>query len=349
MQRFVASIIISFLFIAILFGLPVTASNKIILRCADVQPPGYPTVESMLFMSRLVKEQTKGRIEILVYPNGSLGSESSVVEMVKLGALDMGRVSISQVLEANPDMEVLIFPYIFRDNVHKWNILGGPIGNSMLKGLSKANLIGLCFLESGYRSFYNTKRPIYRPTDLQGLKIRVQPSQMMIKLIEFFGAAAVPIDYNEVYPALTAKAIDGAENNLPSFLSTGHYKVARYYSFDRHSSIPEVVLISKKVWLKLTVSDQQIISKAAKESVPYQRNLWDKFENESYFKLQQEGCKFNEVDLEAFKQRFQSFYQKYNSSFQSIIDQINQVELNPSGRVFIVKNKYAFADPVSRK
>jgi tripartite ATP-independent transporter DctP family solute receptor len=276
-------------------------------------------------MSQLVKEQTKGRIEIVVYPNSSLGSESSVVEMVKLGALDMGRVSISEVVEVNPNMEVLILPYIFRDDTHKWKVLDGPIGNSMLEGLSKANLIGLCFLESGYRSFYNTKRPIYRPTDLKGLKIRVQPSKIMIKLIEFFGAAAVPINYNEVYPALTAKAIDGAENNLPSFLSTGHYKIARYYSFDRHSSIPEVVLISKKIWSKLAASDQEIIKKAAKESVPYQRNLWDKFENESFLKLQQEGCKFNEVDLEAFKQRFKSYYQMYDSKYLAIIDEINQV------------------------
>jgi TRAP-type transport system periplasmic protein len=325
LQRFVTYMIIGFVLITSLFGLPVTASTQIILRCADVQPPGYPTVESMLYMSRLVKKETKGRIEILVYPNGSLGSESSVVEMIKLGILDMGRVSITQVVEANPDMEVLMLPYIFKDNTHKWKILDGTIGNNMLEGLSKANLIGLCFLESGYRSFYNTKRPIYSPSDLKGLKIRVQPSQIMIKMIELFGAAAVPIDYNEVYPALTAKAIDGAENNLPSFLSMEHYKVARYYSFDRHSSIPEVVLISKKFWTKLTVSDQQIIRQAAKESVPYQRKLWDKFENESYLKLQQEGCKFNEVDLEAFKQRFKSFYQMYDGRYLSLIDEINRV------------------------
>jgi tripartite ATP-independent transporter DctP family solute receptor len=328
LHRFIVQkicILLSLLSIVILATIPVKSANKIILRCADVQAPGYPTVEGILYMSRLVKEQTKGRIEIVVYPNSSLGPESSVVEMVKLGVLDMGRVSISQVVTSDPNLEVLLLPYIFKDNIHKWKVLDGSIGNSLLEGLSKTDLIGLCFLEAGYRSFYNTKRPIYSPEDLRGLKIRVQPSQIMIKMIEFLGAAAVPIDYNEVTPTLTAKAIDGAENNLPSFLSMGHYKVARYFSFDRHSSIPEVVLISKKIWTKLAASDQEIIRKAAKESVPYQRKLWDKFENDSYLNLQQEGCKFNEVDLAAFKQRFKFFYQMYAKKYLSMIDEINRV------------------------
>jgi tripartite ATP-independent transporter DctP family solute receptor len=305
--------------------LPALANHKMILRCADVQAPGYPTVEGLLFMSRLIRKETNGRIEITVYPNGALGPESSVVDMVRLGALDMGRVSLSQMVNIDPNLEVLLLPYIFRADNQKWNVLEGPIGNRLLEGLTKSDLIGLCFFEAGYRSFYNSKRPVFSPSDLAGLKIRVQPSPIMIKMIDFLGAAAVPIDYNEVYSALAAKAVDGAENNLPSYLSTGHYKVARYFSFDRHSSIPEVVFISKKTFNKLTPSDQEIIRGAAKEAVLYQRKLWAQYENESYLKLLHEGCKFNEVNVEAFKERFKPFYQRFAYRHMHIIEQINQV------------------------
>lgn len=329
MKRLIVRKIILLFFILslllVLSELSIRADNKIVLHCADVQSSGYPTVEGLLYMSRLIAEQTEGRIKIAVYPNGALGPEDSIIDMVRHGVLDMGRVSLSQFVKINPNLEVLLLPYVFKDDSQKWKVLEGPIGNNLLEGLSKSNLMGLCFYEAGYRSFYNSKRPIFAPEDLQGLKIRVQPSPIMIEMIDFLGASAVPIDFNEVYPALRAKAVDGAENNLPSFLSMGHYKAARYFSFDRHSSIPEIVFISKKTWNRLAPSDQEIIKRCAKESVLYQRKLWAQYENASYLKLQHEGCKFNEVDIEAFKQRFKPFYRMYASKYMSIIDQINQI------------------------
>ncbi len=300
--------------------------NKLILRCADVHAFGYPTIEGVLYMAKLVKERTNGRIEIAIYPEGSLGSESSVVEMLQLGALDMGRVSLSQVAVVNPELGVLILPYIFKDETHKWKVLEGPIGSGLLKNLADYNLIGLCFQESGHRSFYNSKRPIYRPEDLRGLKIRVQPNQIMFRLVEYFGASPVPIDYNEVYPALAAGAIDGAENNIPSYLTSQHYKVAGYFSFDRHTSIPEIVMISKKTWYKMTPLDREIVMAAAKESVSYQRSLWSQFEITSRSKLEQAGCKFNEVDEGAFRAGLESFYHQHAKQYEKIINEIKKVE-----------------------
>lgn len=300
--------------------------SKLVLRCADVHAYGYPTIEGVLYMAELVKARTNGRIEIIIYPKGSLGSESSVVEMLQLGALDMGRVSISQVAEVHSELSVLILPFIFKDEAHKWKILEGPIGSGLLKSLANYNLIGLCFQESGYRSFYNSKRPIYRPEDLRGLKIRVQPSQIMFRLVEYFGASPVPIDYNEVYPALKAGVIDGAENNIPSYLTSGHYKVAGYFSFDKHTTIPEIVLISKKTWLKLAEADRKIVMTAAKESVSYQRKLWLEFETASRKKLEQAGCKFNEVDKEAFETGLESFYHQHAKQYEKIIDMIRKVK-----------------------
>lgn len=300
--------------------------SKLILRCADVHAFGYPTIEGVLYMAKLVKERTNGRIEIAIYPEGSLGSEASVVEMLQLGALDMGRVSLSQVAEVNSELGVLILPYIFNDETHKWKVLDGPIGSGLLKSLANYNLIGLCFQESGHRSFYNSKRPIYRPEDLRGLKIRVQPSQIMFRLVEYFGASPVPIDYNDVFPALTAGVIDGAENNIPSYLTSGHYKVAGYFSYDMHTSIPEMVLISKKAWYKMTEFDREILMAAAKKSVSYQRGLWTKFEITSRRKLERAGCKFNEVDEGAFRAGLESFYHKHAKQYETIINEIKKIK-----------------------
>ena len=232
---------------------------------------------------------------------------------------------MSQVAEVNPELGVLILPYIYNDEAHKWRILEGSIGDDLLKSLAKYDLIGLCFQEAGHRSFYNSKRPIYRPEDLRGLKIRVQPNQIMFRLVEYFGASPVPIDYNEVYPALAAGVIDGAENNIPSYLTSGHYKVARYYSFDKHTSIPEILLISKKNWLKLALSDREILMKAAKESVPYQRLLWSEFEVKSREELEKSGCKFNEVDEAAFRVGLENFYQQNAREFESVINKIKKL------------------------
>lgn len=300
--------------------------GKLILRCADVHTFGYPTIEGVLHMARMVKAKTNGRIEIVIYPEGSLGSEASVVEMLQLGALDMGRVSLSQVAEVNPELGVLILPYIFNDETHKWKVLEGLIGGELLKSLANYNLIGLCFQESGHRSFYNSERPIYRPEDLRGLKIRVQPNQIMFRLVEYFGASPIPINYNEVYPALAAGVIDGAENNIPSYLTSGHYMAASYYSEDKHTSIPEIVLISEKTWLKLAPLDREILRAAAKESVSYQRSLWSEFEIISRRKLEEAGCKFNEVDEGAFRVGLEKFYQEHAKEYGKIINKIKKIK-----------------------
>ncbi|HYH04055.1 MAG TPA: TRAP transporter substrate-binding protein DctP, partial [Bacillota bacterium] len=232
--------------VCLMLGLTaVNAGEKIVLRCADVHSYGYPTVEGVLYMSRLVKEQTDGRIEIIVYPESKLGSEASVVAMVRTGVLEMGRISVTQVAEVAPEFGVFVLPYLFKNNVHKWKVLDGAIGTRLLSGLERVGLVGLCFQEAGYRSFYNSKHPIYRPEDLKGLRIRVQPNDIMVKLIDFLGAYPVPINYEEIDSALAARIIDGAENNIPSYYSAGHYQQASYYSFDRHSSIPEILLMSQ--------------------------------------------------------------------------------------------------------
>jgi tripartite ATP-independent transporter DctP family solute receptor len=303
---------------------PVNAAEKAILRCADVHALGYPTVEGVRYMSRLVKEKTGGRIEIIVYPESKLGSESAVVEMVRTGALEMGRISTSQVAEVAPEFGVFVLPYLFNDNTHKWIVLDGAIGAGMLRGLKKIGLIGLCFQEAGYRSFYNSKRPIYRPEDLKGLRIRVQPNKIMIELMEFFGAYPVPMNYEEVAQALQAKILDGAENNPPSFFSSGHYRKAAYYSLDRHASIPEILLMSQKTWSSLKPADREIVAAAAQKSVAFQRQRWAEYEARSLEQLARAGCHINEVQIEKFQVKARLFNQKHAKAFKTLLDEISK-------------------------
>lgn len=300
------------------------SSAKIVLRCADVHPSYYPTVQGVNYMGRLLKKRSNGRIEIKVYTDSSLGAEPSVIEMLRMGALDMARLSTASVADVDDELGVFVLPYLFRDDNHKWKVLNGPTGFRILDGMAHYGIVGLSFQEAGYRSFYNNKRSIYEPQDLKGLKMRVLPSRLLIKLIEFYGATPVPINYNEVFSALRAGVIDGAENNIPSYVSSNHYKVAKYYSLDRHNSIPEVLIISQKKWFQLSPADRKMIQSAARESVDYQRRLWANFELECLKKLKKEGCIVNEVDVEAFKNEIQSFYQTYAKQYQSLIDEINR-------------------------
>lgn len=304
--------------------MPISAEEKILLRCADVHELGYPTVEGVLYMNRLVKQETGGRIEIIVYPGSVLGSENTVVEMVRAGVLEMGRVSSTIIADVVPEYEVFVFPYIFNDNAHKWRVLNGPVGLGLLDKLRKAGLIGLCFQESGTRSFYNSKRPIYRPEDLKGLKLRVQPSKIMVKLVEFFGAYPVPMNYEEIFPALNAKVIDGAENNIPSYYSSGHYHDAGYYSYVRHSSIPEILVMSKKTWKRLKPADQKIIADAARKSVWFQRRKWNEFETHCLRQLARTPCHINEVNAESFRKQAQLFNQKYGRPYAGLLEEIRK-------------------------
>lgn len=305
---------------------PINADQRAILRCADVHAFGYPTIEGIRYLDALVQKRTSGRIRIKIYPESILGSEESVVDMVRQGALDMGRISVAQAAVVDNELGVLVSPYLFDNDSHKWKVLNGSVGTRLLKGLSRVGIIGLCFQEAGYRSFYNSKRPIYQPEDLKGLKMRVQPNQTMVNLLEFLDASPVPIDYAEVYDALKAGVIDGAENNMPSYYTSGHYRVAKYFSFDRHATIPEVLIISKKTWMRLAPNDRQILLIAAKESVSYQRNEWAKFEADCQRKLEKEGCRFNEVNIFAFKEAIKPFDDDQRQQYRNLIREIEETK-----------------------
>lgn len=293
-------------------------------RLADNQPPDYPTVLGDKKFAELVEERTDGRIKIEVYPSAQLGDEKSVLEQVQLGAIEFTRINSSPLAEFNNQFTPLGLPYVFESEEHLWNFLNGEMGTKLLDGLEQSKMKGLAYYDSGSRSFYSTK-PLENVEDLKGQKIRVQQSKINIDFMAALGASATPMPYGEVFSALQTGIIDGAENNLPSLDSSNHYQEAKNLILDHHQRIPEVLLISKVAWDKLSEEDQKIIKQAALDSVETQRAEWDKYEERSEKKLKDAGVTFTEIkDLKPWTNAVKSMVGEYTKEYKEVMDAIEE-------------------------
>ncbi len=242
-------------------------------RSADFHAKDFPTNQAVVYMGEQLKQATGGQDTVKVFSNGSLGTEKDTVEQVKIGALDMVRVSSASFHGIVPDSVIPSLPFLFRDIEHFRKTMYGPQGDKVLAAFEKAGFIGLALYESGARSFY-AKKPIRRVADMKGLKVRVQPSDLWVSLITAVGGSPTPMPFAEVYTGLKTGLLDAAENNIPSYDEMKHYESAPVFSETQHVMSPEVLVFSKKVWDTLTPDEQAALRKAAKESVPYYQTLW---------------------------------------------------------------------------
>jgi len=292
------------------------------------QPENYPTTMGAYYFARLVEEQTEGRIKILVKSNGELGQEANVIWQMQHGGVDFARVSLSQLSAMDASFNVLQLPYLYVNSDHMWKVLEGTIGDDFLNLVNEYELVGLSWYDAGARNFYNNVKPITCLEDMEGMRIRVQQADMMVDMIETLGAKAVPMSYEEVYSNLQQKKVDGAENNWPSYESMNHYEVAKYYTIDEHTRIPEMQLCSKHTWDKLTPEDQNIISLCAWESALYERELWKEREKESKNKVLEKGTIVTELspeEKEHFRNAMEDIYEKYCGENMDIVEQIIQM------------------------
>lgn len=280
-------------------------------RSSDIHPDGYPTVEAVKFMGERLKKLTNGKHSIAVFNNSKLGNEKDTIEQTKLGALAITRVNVAPMNNICPETIVPTMPFLFHSIEHMRKTLDGPIGDEILKACEAQGFIGLAFYDSGARSFYSVKKPIKTIADTKGMKIRVQQSDLWVALMESMGANATPMPFGEVYTALKTGLVDGAENNYPSFESSRHFEVAKYYAKTEHSMAPEILLFSKRVWDGLSADDQKAIRQAAKESVPYMRKLWDEREAKSLAAVKAGGAEIIEVDKASFQNAVKPIYTKF--------------------------------------
>ena len=319
-------ILLAVVFSAVLFNAGIArAAATIELKLAEIHPKGYPTELGDEEFARLVKESSQGRINITVFPGGQLGGdEKAVVEQVQMGAIDFARISLAPVLQFAKELSVLSLPYIYRDSTHMWKVLSGPIGQDLLKSVDKANLLGLAYYDAGARSFYNSKKDIKTVADLKGMKIRVQEAKLMMDLVKALGASPTPMATGDVYSALQTNVIDGAENNWPSYISFSHYQVAKFYTVDRHTCIPEILVGSKKNFANLSRADLDLISKAAKDAVEFQKKKWAESEKVNEEKAKAAGCKITYLDAKTIAE-FQKAVQPIYADYKDYSDLIKKI------------------------
>ncbi|MDQ0322603.1 tripartite ATP-independent transporter DctP family solute receptor [Pararhizobium capsulatum DSM 1112] len=285
-------------------------AQEITLRSADIHPDGYPTVDAVKYMGELVSQRTNGRIKIEVQNNGTLGNEKDTIEQTRFGVIDMNRVNAAPFNNLIPETVVLGLPFLFRSTEHMHNTVDGPIGDEILAAFEPHGLIGLAYYDSGARSFYS-KKPIEKLADLKGMKVRVQQSDLWIAMMEAFGANPTPMPMGEVYSSLETGVVDAAENNWPSYESARHFEIAKNYTLTQHSMNPEILVISKISWDKLSPDDQKVLKEAAKESVVKMRELWSAREKSSEEKVRAAGVNVITVDKAEFSDAMKPVYDKF--------------------------------------
>ena len=305
-----------------------TESNVTTIKLGHGLDPTHPVHKAMEFMAEKVKEKSNGQLQVAIYPSQQLGTERQCVELLQIGSLGMTKISASVMENFSPLFTVFSLPYVFKDEQHGFDVLDSEIGRRILTSSEKYMLRGLCYYDAGSRSFYTIKTPVNSPKDLNGLKIRTQESQTSVKLVNSLGGSATPIAWGELYTALQQGVVDGAENNPPSFYLSKHYEVCKYYSLDEHTAVPDVLVISTKIWNSLTSDEQKWLQEAVDESTVYQRKIWKEASQHALEEVQKAGVEVIRPDKQPFIEKIQSLYEEYKNKpeIYNLLQEIKRFE-----------------------
>jgi tripartite ATP-independent transporter DctP family solute receptor len=308
---------------------PASAQGKTVFKASDVQPAGYPTVAATESMGKKLEGATSGRLSVQMFPSAQLGAEKETIEQTQIGAIQLLRVSAGALGPIVDDINVVNMPFLFKNTAHAQKMMDGPIGQELLDRISanaNAGLVALCWMDSGARSIYNTRKPVKSIENLTGLKIRVIGNPIFIDMMNALGGNGVAMGYDQVFGALQTGVIDGAENNPPSYVFSNHYTAAKYYSLTEHLIIPEVLMFSKKVWTSLSADDQGLIKKFAREAQFEERELWKKYEQTAMDKAKAAGCEIIEIaDKTPFQNAVKPVWDKYGPKYQDMINRIQGI------------------------
>lgn len=315
-RRFVV-VTLRLLLVAVIAGFAAScerSAGTIRLSLGHSLEPTHTVHQAMVFMEQRLRALSDGTMQIDIYPSGQLGTEREAIELLQIGSLAMTKVSASPLEGFVPSMKIFNLPYLFRDREHNLAVLDSEIGQELLLAPLAARLRGLGYYDAGSRSFYTTDRQVETPADLGGLKIRVQQSQTAMEMVSALGGAPTPISFGELYSALQQGVVDGAENNPPSFYTSGHYEVARYYTLDEHTAVPDLVLISTRVWDSLDAVQQAWLQQAVDESVTFQRELWQRDTQAALDAVAADGVQILQPDKAAFQANVEAMLREYAAS-----------------------------------
>tara|TARA_B100001996_G_scaffold381267_1_gene370364 strand:+ start:806 stop:1795 length:990 start_codon:yes stop_codon:yes gene_type:complete len=280
---------------------------------------------AMLQADKYLDDLSKGKMRLRIYPNQQLGTERECLELLQIGSLDMTKVSAAVLENFAPKLKIFGLPFLFENKEHFYRVLDGPIGIDLLKEGDKYWLKGMGYYDSGSRSFYTRDKFIQNPNDLRGLKIRVQESATAFEMVSRFGASPTPISWGELYTSIQQGLVDGAENNIPSFYLSKHYEVCKYFIFDEHNMIPDVILSSTHLWKRLSPQEQNWLQKAINLSIPFQRTLWVKSEQNSLKAIKKAGVMVSYPDKKPFQKAIVSMYENFKKD-PEILELIKRIE-----------------------
>lgn len=291
--------------------------------------PQHPVSKAIRRMADNVEKYSDGQLKVQIYPNQQLGSERVLLEQLQIGSIGMTKVSAATLENIVPAMQVYSLPYLFRDKEHVLNTWDSEIGERLLKEGERYKLKGLAYYDAGSRSFYTTGRPVTHPEDLKGLKLRVMPAVMSMRMLQAMGGSPTPISYGELYTAFQGGIVDGAENNPPSYFTSKHFEVTNYYSLNEHASIPDVLVIGTEVWSDLSDQEKKWLNRAIDESVAFQRELWKKSVKESLAEVKKAGVEVLTPKKEPFKEAVQPLYEDIERNDPELykwVERIREIE-----------------------
>lgn len=296
----------------------------------NIHVEGYPNTIAMDKFAELLDEKTGGEITLQMFHGGTLGSQPDAIEQVRLGALEVGNFNLGPIGPIAPEANVVSLPFIFKDVAHMFRVLDGEAGQMIADGMAAKGLTPLAWYDAGARSFYNSEHPINTPEDVKGMKVRVMNNDLYSGMIAQLGGNPSPMAFSEVYQSLKTGVVDGAENNWPSYESTGHYEVAGYYSLSQHLIIPECVCVNTDVYNALSDEQKAEVKAAAEESAVLQRELWAKREADSRAKVEAAGVVVNEIaDKAPFQAAMAPVYEKFladNPDLRPLVELIQATE-----------------------
>lgn len=303
-----------------------STSNVTTLIMADVQEGDHPTAKASDEFARLVEKRTNGRIKVEVYHGSTLGTEAQQGAQVTVGGIDFARLSSSVISNYDKQLKGLQALYLYKSEDSMWSVMDGNVGQKLLASdeLSNNGIVGLCWFSGGSRNFYNNQKVVSSPKDLAGLTLRVN-TDSMFAFLEASGAKGINVAYGDIYNSITAGVIDGAENNWPSYISTGHYEVAKYITIDEHTRIPEMIVASKATMDSLSPADQQIIKECAVEASKLQRKWMNEFNDEAIKTAEAAGVTItylNESQVKEFQDIAAPVNAKVSADYISLINDI---------------------------
>lgn len=322
---------IRFLLLSLLFVTITSCKEKgdtQVLYLGHTLPQTHPVHKGIVEFQKALAKKSGGTLTIKIFPDGQLGSEREVLELLQIGSVAITKVSAATMSNFVEEYHVFGVPYLFRDKQHQFDVLEGNIGKSILEKGSKFWLRGLCYYDAGSRSFYTSDKAVRTPEDLKGLKIRVMNNQMAINMVNAMGGSATPMAYGELYTAIQQGVVDGAENNPPSFVSSNHYEISKYYILDEHSAVPDVLVMGTKQWDKLSEQQKQWVQEAAEESAQAQKEFWRASVEESMKIVKDAGVEIITPDKSLFADETKSILEDFKKKFPELATIVNEIKSN---------------------